>query len=175
MRSHLEDISTYYFLPNENGVNPISLVDCEIIEELIDLLTLIGFPKAIEILELYKERKDEWILDNLRELTQKAKDGEEVLIKDGESLADFFKKIFTKKAIKIKESYYRLDSIVRWEKDDIYIDKSMKYCIILNKNMKSGLYLNEIIQFTNPTKRNEVFDNIKLYLEKESNMKFLND
>lgn len=154
-------------------INPISVLDTEIITELAQVLTKAGKTEVIEILKKYKFEKDSNILDRLMQWnldhpmkagkgsTEENSEAEEEAKKERMSLLPPF--------IKIGEIVMKSFQLTCYSAIDEFEESSedYRYGIILNPlpdgyPLKSVPYFaNEKVFFESEEKRNEVMENIK--------------
>ncbi len=174
MKSHLEYTSDEYLQePDARGVRPISVVDCQIIAQIITLLSQSNDHKDLSlILDGWKDEADETVLKRVSDYYEGIIDlpDKELADKEGDEIS--FYNLF----IRIKEQVFRAVYLMSIGTQNDYEDGRPIYNIIINRGplpAKHAWYENRKIQCYSEEEREKEIKALEDKLTKYNICKFL--
>lgn len=184
MEGHLVYISSEYDQDSDpRGVHPISLIDCRIITELINVNDALGLDKLSNILNQWKARDDEEILEQLIALTDNIDEGN-----PDEGSKGLLEQILGSLAEEIPDSYLEIQNEIIDVREIFRIKKSERYDvdsgrhmydIIINPldekitNIKGVKVIDLTLSYANQDHRNKQLEMIKEKMTEVTKCKFI--
>ena len=169
MNEHLKKISDNY-VSSQSNVNPISKIDAEIIDELTEIVILLGQSSVARILRTYKKDQDLDILTKFRELKdqlQRTRFVEDDERDDDKKTIDF---------VKIKDQYFVAEYLVKIRPVEKFASSGPIFQIALNEGplpTKDQWYMDTFIDFRSKQDRDEEIDRLIDNLSQSTNVRFL--
>lgn len=172
MRTHLLDAAKEYNQQaNEAGIRPISRTDCEIIEEIGNLLFAKGEIELAQIIRKWKDEDDRNVIDSLmlfgESLDPETGESEKQTGKKSAVVVDF---------IKIDEYLLQAGMIVSLRPISKWLEGNEVFGLLLNEGplpSKSNWFENTHIYFKSEEKRDSELESIKTKLSAHRNVRFL--
>ena len=142
-------------------INPLSEIDCEIIDEIKVILSKYEASEVIEILRNYKEYKDEEIRDDLLQWNIDHPSIDSKSTYNDEQSDTKSRKNF----IRIQDDYINVNFIFGFRLIDHFVENEESYHIMLNPTpddvTKIPLYSNHCIEFSDFESREKFVSNLK--------------
>ena len=152
-------------------ISPISKVDGEIITEIYEIFKKIGFDRGINILQSYKFKKDEEILDEFLQLNldlSKENYESETEIDENGNVVKKPPPII--RYIIVNEKRIDLFQLIGYDSVDNLEGAELKYQIRLNPTPEKAKYVpyyaNDILNFETKSERDFILNKMDVYLSR---------